>query len=268
MSADLGVLASGCARLVREFGRERSPEAVLDALVETVCDVVEPCEHASVTLVRDGRADTAAASDDVIRGFDASQYDADEGPCLAAIAERHPVDVPDLRTERRWPRLRAQRPAGPAIRSVMAVPVLASHHALGSLNTASPRAHAFDPVSQQMLTVLAACAATLLVASQERARADQLQQQITQTRRRARELERTRVRSAGELRSGLMAIETALQLIKNRRDQLDDAGRDALDFLAEEVHWHQAVALELLRSDVPTPQGAVPPRSRPRPSGR
>jgi transcriptional regulator with GAF, ATPase, and Fis domain len=264
ISADIGVLASGCARLVRESWLEGSAEAVLDALVQVVGEVVERCEHASVTVVRDGRADTAAASGDAIRAFDAVQYDAGEGPCLAAMEDHHAVLVPDLRTDGRWPWLGEAEAAGLGFRSVLSVPVLAGHHALGSLNTASSRAQAFDAVSQQMLTVLASCAATLLVAAQDRARADQLQQQITQTRRRARELDKTRMRVVGEVRSGLMAIEAALQLLRNRREQLDSAGQEALDFLAEEVHWHQAVTLDLLRSELPPAREGGPARARSR----
>jgi transcriptional regulator with GAF, ATPase, and Fis domain len=274
VSVDLGVLAAGCGQLIRSAGDARTSDEVLEVLVEVLGDILPTCEQASVTLVEHGGPRTAAASDDAVRSFDAAQYEAGEGPCLTAVSDREAVVVGHLSSDRRWPLLRQRLEGRLPVSSIMAVPIATGRAVLGSLNATSSQRDAFDPVSQQMSAVVTATAASLLLAVRDRERAEQLHQQLTHSRRRIRDINGARLRATGDLRSGLMAAGAALQLIQNRRGQLDTTGKAALDVLSEELRWHETLALELLRADVPHqrdggPDQGVPTRTRStRPSGR
>jgi transcriptional regulator with GAF, ATPase, and Fis domain len=263
VSVDLGVLGAGCAQLVRASGDRQSAQGVLTDVASLMTEVVESCHAASVTVLDDAGPHTAAASSDDVRHLDSSQYETGAGPCLTAVGSGETVVVGDLHADARWPALVAALDPESDIRSVLAVPIVAGRAVLGSINATSTEREAFDTVSQQLATVVAATTASLMLAAEARERAAHLRQQLAHTRQRTRGAERSRLRAAGEVRSGLMAADAALQLLKNRRSQLDASGQEALEVLSEELRWHEALSLEMLRTELPHPREAGAGRTRP-----
>jgi GAF domain-containing protein len=98
----------------------------------------------SISVQREDVPFTVASSGDEALVLDERQYELDDGPCLAALRTRHPVEVDDLRADPRWERyLEAIRHSG--VRSVLAVPVDAGEEASAALNCYSSQASAFGP---------------------------------------------------------------------------------------------------------------------------
>ena len=74
---------------------------VTAAAVEVLPDVT----HASITVKHaDGRLETFAPTDDVIREVDAAQYELQEGPCYQAAVEGAHFTAPQLAKDTRFPR--------------------------------------------------------------------------------------------------------------------------------------------------------------------
>jgi transcriptional regulator with GAF, ATPase, and Fis domain len=261
---DLGVLAEATSRMLRAFDAGRTAEDVLDAVVEVTREVVEPCEHVSVTMLHEGGPRTAAASDDAVRALDAAQYAAGEGPCLSAATDQEAVLVGDLGADRRWPALRERMGELGGVTSVLAVPISAGRQVFGSLNVSASDKQAFDTLSQQLATVLAGSAASLLMAARDRDRAEQVHRQLAHCRRRTRDLESYGLRTATELRSGLMTLQTLVQVLRARSGQLDEGGQQALVLLTEELRWHEDLSLSLVQARLPQPRSDDPQRPRPR----
>lgn len=110
---------------------------VLDAalvLVVTMCQaVIGHADGVSITLPRDGRHGTVAASNDVVRGMDHDQYDTGEGPCLDAARHGERFHIDALAEEPRWPDF-VPRARARGIESVLSSPLLKAGAAHGALN--------------------------------------------------------------------------------------------------------------------------------------
>jgi hypothetical protein len=90
-------------------GMADDASAVQDCLrqiARRVADTVEGVAYASITSDRDGSSSTVAMSSAVALAVDAAQYESEEGPCLQALHDVHPVSVPDMSADMRWPNFR------------------------------------------------------------------------------------------------------------------------------------------------------------------
>lgn len=112
------------------------------------CVSVRGCDHAGVTLVRDERAVTAAASDGTTLKADGTQYETGEGPCLQAIRDNRMILLDDLTEESRFPAFTRQVP-GFGIRSSLSYPLNVHGRTIGALNLYSRRAGAYDEESRR-----------------------------------------------------------------------------------------------------------------------
>ena len=133
MSGEHG-LAARFAELSGDLLSADSEDITFDTVVARATEMVPGCVHAGITLRRRrGRAETVAATDELVERLDDVQYSTGEGPCLDAAFEREDVVVADLETDRRWPRWTdAARQAG--IGSVMAIRLNNGEETLGALN--------------------------------------------------------------------------------------------------------------------------------------
>jgi hypothetical protein len=120
---------------------EENIPSVLQWVVDLVKASMPPGTEASITLLRDEQATTAAFTGELASQLDEMQYARGYGPCLDAALGGHVIEIVDGATEGRWPdyvpiflELGA--------RSSLAVPVPAAQLVAG-LNVYAPAADAF-----------------------------------------------------------------------------------------------------------------------------
>ena len=134
----------------------------LDAIVRTVGECLPGIDHAGIAVVHpDGRVETLAASDDLVRDLDGMQYELGEGPCLSALFEEPVVTVRDARHEQRWPGFMP----GAVERGVtgqMGLRLFVPGRTLGGLNLYSTREDGIDPAVEPTAQLFATHAALAL----------------------------------------------------------------------------------------------------------
>ena len=139
----------------------------LESVVAGAKSIIEPVDHAAVSLVhRHRRVSTAAATDEIARRSDQLQYEAGEGPCLQAIRDHESVTSSDLLDELRWPRWSRRAAEELGVRSMLCLHLFVSHDTLGALNLYSDRPNAFTADDRTTGLALAANVAMALNSEQ------------------------------------------------------------------------------------------------------
>ena len=175
-------LASQFAAVARALAAEATVAATLRRLVEIARVIVPGCHHAGVTVLRGGRPETPAATDEVSAAVDRVQYESGEGPCLSAILEQPTYRTGDLAAETRWPRFSAPAVARTGVHSVLAYRLFTEADTLGALNLYSREVDAFDDEAEAIGTILAAHAALALARAREREQISGLEQAVASNR--------------------------------------------------------------------------------------
>jgi GAF domain-containing protein len=118
---------------------------LLDGLVTfSKTTLVDPAvTFCSVILVRQQEAMTAGSSEGRALRLDNGQYQAGDGPCLAAIREQATVHVPDVTKEDRWPVYMAAA-LREGVGSSLSVPLILEGDTAAGLNLYSTRSHGFS----------------------------------------------------------------------------------------------------------------------------
>jgi GAF domain-containing protein len=181
-TSDLSGLASQFAAVARALAAEETVAETLQRLVEIARAIVPGCHHAGVTVLRRGRPETPAATDDVSCAVDRVQYEAGEGPCLSAILEQPTYRTGDLAAEARWPRFSQPAVERTGVRSVLAYRLFTEADTLGALNLYSRERDAFDDEAEAIGTILAAHAALALARAREREQITGLEQAVASNR--------------------------------------------------------------------------------------
>jgi transcriptional regulator with GAF, ATPase, and Fis domain len=101
----------------------------------------------SVTLLTGDDATTAVSTGQLARDLDETQYALGHGPCMHAAAEGEPVEIPDARTEARWPDY-AGVAAEHGCLSSLSLPLPLHERVSGALNIYARQAAAFDDRSR------------------------------------------------------------------------------------------------------------------------
>ena len=123
--------------------------------------MVDGADGASVTLRRDGRLGTVAASDQTVSDMDANQYATGEGPCVDAAIEGRRFHAQSLEEETRWPAF-TPRARALGISAILSSPLLAEGQPVGALNIYSRTAAAFGAKEQELASVFATEASNIL----------------------------------------------------------------------------------------------------------
>ena len=131
------------ARLATIVLAEETLDSVLSKVVELAKQVITPADEVSLTLVRRGRAETAAYTGVLAMQADERQYGLDNGPCLDAGRGGEIFYIRDMRTEDRWPAY-APQAANIGVLSSLSVPLPIQEDLIGALNVYSRRPEAFD----------------------------------------------------------------------------------------------------------------------------
>ena len=155
--------------------------AVLDLSLATVVRmtqaVVANADGASITVPRNGRLGTVAASDDVVLEMDHDQYDTGQGPCLDAATQGLSFHIPQLAEESRWPGF-VPRASARGIQTILSTPLLADDRPIGALNLYSRTGAAFATHEREWAGKFAEQAALVLEASTRDEQQDDLQRQV------------------------------------------------------------------------------------------
>ncbi|MFZ2178081.1 MAG: GAF and ANTAR domain-containing protein [Rhodococcus sp. (in: high G+C Gram-positive bacteria)] len=146
--------------------QHRSIDGTLESITRSAVRMVPGVHHAGITLVVGRRRlEPRAATDKLPLRIDQLQTELGEGPCLDAIWEQHTVEVPDMSTEKRWPRF-AKAAAESGVRSMLSFQLYTHQDNLGALNLYSDVADGFDDTSHEVGLLLATHAAIALIAAQ------------------------------------------------------------------------------------------------------
>ena len=175
-------LAGQFAAVARALASAETMAATLQRLVEIARMIVPGCHHAGVTVLRRGRPETPAATDEVSAAVDRVQYETGEGPCLSAILEQPTYRTGDLAAETRWPTFSRPAVERTGVRSVLAYRLFTEADTLGALNLYSRERDAFDDEAEAIGTILAAHAALALARAREREQITGLEQAVASNR--------------------------------------------------------------------------------------
>lgn len=149
----------------RRWNPNEMLEVALRAVVLIARVAMSGSHGLSVSLRRDDRWVTVAATDQAVMALDQVQYDHGEGPCMAAATEGSRFLVESLAEEVRWPAFTTHaRECGVA--SVLSAPLGGDGSLCGSLNVYWESAGALTPSNQDLASVVASNLSELIVAAE------------------------------------------------------------------------------------------------------
>lgn len=114
-----------------------------------------------MTMLPHGRPVTVACSDQLAARVDEVQYELDEGPCLHAMRDGHPVHIKDTNEKAQWPEFEAQA-ASQGIRSCLALPLNAAGKPIGAINLYAEAPSAFGEAEARRAETFAENASSAL----------------------------------------------------------------------------------------------------------
>jgi hypothetical protein len=159
-----GVSPARARTALNELGHllltEENTQSVLQRVVDLLQRAMPQGAATSITLLRDGQPTTAAFAGQFALLLDETQYAQGQGPSLEAALGGRVVEIPDGRTEARWPGYVPIFLARGALSSI-AVPVTAAHLTAG-LNVYAPAAGAFTDEHRHTVIEFAAYAGAAL----------------------------------------------------------------------------------------------------------
>lgn len=152
-------------RAFAELGRIDLSEADLERVLHRVAELaklaIPGAEEVSVTLLQDGRANTAAYTGELALQLDEGQYEDGTGPCVEAVQSGMTLLVDDMADEGRWPTWTpSAREHG--VNSSLSVGLPVQQAITGALNLYSRRPSAFDDDSVALAQAFAGYAAVAL----------------------------------------------------------------------------------------------------------
>jgi hypothetical protein len=139
-NAEVTAVAGRLAGMLSPGDLEETLRAITAAAVEVLPDV----DYASITVRHaDGRLQTSAPTDAMLRGIDATQYELQEGPCYASVTDTVHLTSPQLAEDDRVPRYR-EVAVRAGIQAQAGIRLFESDRSLGALNLYSRRVGAFE----------------------------------------------------------------------------------------------------------------------------
>lgn len=150
--------AAAFARLASIDFSRTGRDDVLSTIVTLARGAVREAGEVSITLVRQGRAMTAAFTGDLAVALDEQQYERGYGPCLDACDSGEVLVVTDTATEERWPAF-TRRALSLGVHSSLSVPLPVRDAATGAMNFYAGTAGAFSGTAARTATAFAGYAA-------------------------------------------------------------------------------------------------------------
>ena len=125
-------LAAVFARMSGLLLSQETVESALGLVSSLAQETVPGSAGAGVSIIDERRRTSSGSTDARVMEADNLQYDLDEGPCLAAAAQRQLIRIDDLRDDGRWPRWAAAA-AELGLRAAMSAPMVAADKSLGAI---------------------------------------------------------------------------------------------------------------------------------------
>jgi anti-anti-sigma factor len=136
-------------------------DAALRRVTELVSATLQGADGVSITLDRNGRLSTVAASNETVMKMDDHQYQSGEGPCLSAAATGRGFHIESLADETRWPTF-VPLAMEEGIASILSTPLTTVERSLGALNIYSNTDRAFGPQQHDLAALFASQASGIL----------------------------------------------------------------------------------------------------------
>jgi GAF domain-containing protein len=130
-------------------------DSTLQRVAELATREIDGCRMAGITLMRNGKAVTAAFTDAVAPEIDTAQYRTGAGPCLQAFQTNSVLRIDDTRTDTRWPEF-ARAASEHGVLSTLSLPLIVGANALGALNLYSMSPNTFTNDDSSMVFALQA----------------------------------------------------------------------------------------------------------------
>jgi GAF domain-containing protein len=158
---------------------EEDLQATLKRIVRIADQLIHSCDGTGITLVRDGRAETAAATNPELSEVDSRQYELGDGPCLQALRDQRVFRIDEMASEERWPDF-CSHAAAHGLHGHIAFPLTVRDEAVGVLNLYSTEPRGFADEDQELGLLLAGQAAVALANSRLYQDAVKLTQQLNE----------------------------------------------------------------------------------------
>jgi anti-anti-sigma factor len=157
--------SAGLSGYLKKVATRHSSDEIVNAALRLVVVLsratVVGADGASLSLRRDDRLSTVAASDQTILDMDAGQYQTGEGPCVDASVSGRRFLAEFLDTETRWPAFTPKARAL-GISAILSSPLVVRNRPVGALNIYSRKPAAFSLKDQDLASVFAKEASALL----------------------------------------------------------------------------------------------------------
>jgi GAF domain-containing protein len=176
MSSPNHDLAQRMAELARATASPRNVDEVLAGVTAAATEMIPGTDTCGVLLIgKGGKFESLFGTSELIYQLDALQESCGEGPCIQAAVDELIVRTDDFATERRWPKYSAAV-LELGVRSGLSFKLYTSATTAGALNLFGVQPHAFDGQSEAIGSVLAAHAASAILASRH---GEQLESALT-----------------------------------------------------------------------------------------
>jgi putative methionine-R-sulfoxide reductase with GAF domain len=160
-------LAQTLSELARTLEAEDDTEQMLADLVAAAVAQIPGVDEGSISVVQARREVVSQSpSGDLPQRVDALQAETGEGPCLDATYEQRVVQVPDMRSETRWPHF-ARRAAEAGAASMLSFQLWVDGDNLGALNLYGREPNAFGEESVQIGLLFVSHAAVAMAGAQK-----------------------------------------------------------------------------------------------------
>lgn len=169
-------------QLAEVLGSEEALSVLLERMCQQAIHAIRQADMASVSLLHDGEAVTAAVTDERAVEIDRAQYNAGEGPCLEAAKTGQVVKVTVSEIQGKWPGFVAASGRA-AVASYLSAPLFIDSEYHGSLNLYGEKPHGFLESDAALLELYTTAAEAALRTMRRyvlaREQAEQLGQALT-----------------------------------------------------------------------------------------
>jgi hypothetical protein len=155
------------AELARSTAAPSTLAQILDGVTAAAVELIPGADLAGVLLVKKGGDfESLADTDSLVAQLDRLQHDFGEGPCAEAALQHTIVRSDDLRSESRWPRY-APAAVELGVLGGLSFKLYTADRTAGALNLFSRQANVWDADAETTGAVLAAHAATAILAQRQ-----------------------------------------------------------------------------------------------------
>ncbi len=142
-------LSANIAELTFLLIDEEPLEATLDRVMRLAADNIRGVDLSGVSLMREGKVETAVCTDQEAAEIDFVQYETGVGPCLDAFRHRQVTRIESTTDDELWPEF-SQGAADHGVLSTLSLPLVVRDEAIGALNLYSRAADGFDEQDEQL----------------------------------------------------------------------------------------------------------------------